>query len=220
MYFLSKKNVLSLLICMLIILFINLFVVFSNQNLSLNYLEIQKFNWESLYSFTKLVVIILSCFLTNNFLLSINDNYKMLFIINIKNHYIYYISKIITVFIVLFCFVFLSFTIYITVSFFSNIKFVITIQCVKGYFIIFLIASVYGMMSMILTKIMDNAFCVMIPIFIYICLEFFEIENTLINTFFPNFALIYLENGFFSCSCHCVILTLFYAISFLIFIRE
>ena len=211
---------LTILICLFIILFINLFVVLSNQNLSLNYYELQKFNWESLFSFTKIIVVILSCFLINSFVLSINDNYKVLFIINIKNHSIYYLSKIITVFIVLFCFVFLSFTIYITVNIICNNKFTITIQCVKGYFLIFLLASVYGMISMIFTKIMDNSICIMIPIFVYICREFFEIENTLVNTFFPNFALNFLDNAFFSCSFHCIILSFFYAISFLIFVKE
>lgn len=219
-YFFSKKNVCTLLICILIMILVDLYVIVSNQKLFLNVIEIQKYTLESLYSFNKIIIVILSCFLFNNFILSINDNYKVLFIINCRNIWVYYLSKIITVLIVLFVFVFFSFTIYIVISVISNINFIITLQCVKGYFFVFLLSIVYGMISLICTKLLDNTFSIMIPILIYICSEFFEFYDSIVNTFFPNFTLIMLENDFFLLSSHCLILSIFYLIAFFIIPNE
>lgn len=219
-YFLSRKNICSLFICIMIMLLIDLYVIISNQTLSLNAIEIQNYSWETLYSFNKIITVILGCFLFNNFILSINDNYKVLFIINSDNVKFYYLSKVITVLIVLFIFVFFSFAIYTIINISCNTRFVMTIQCVKGYLFVFLLSVVYGLISLICTKILDNTYSIMIPIVIYICCEFFEFNDSIVNTFFPNFTLTMLENDFFLSLIHCIIVSFFYLVTFCLIQNE
>ena len=101
-YFFSKKNIILLIVCLLLALIISVVVVVDNNNMSMSIKDSNQYSWNELYSFFKIIVISLSCFLMNSFSISINDNYKVLFIINLKKPRLYYLSKIVTVYLVQF----------------------------------------------------------------------------------------------------------------------
>lgn len=219
-YFLSKRNIISIVGCLLITILTTSSVVMSNMTLNLNLVDQQSYSWESIYSFNKIISVILACFLMNNFIISANDNYKVLFVINMKNHSIYYLSKIFTVLLSIVSFVFLSFITYLLINLLLNKNFILTLEYIKGYVVILLISIVFSLISLVISKIMDNTICVIIPILIYICCEFFEIKGIILNTFFPNYVVDVIKNEFFICVSHCLMLSIFYIILFLCFLRE
>ena len=219
-YFFSKKNIICLSLCLIFTVGMNIFITMSNLNLNISSFEQQNYTWETIYSFSKIINIILSCFLMNNFIISINDNYKVLFIINLKKRNIYYISKIITLLITIFSFVFLSFFIYVLVNLLCNKNYSLKIEYIKGFLSILFISFVFGIISLIITKILDNSICVVIPIVIYICSEFFEIRGKIINTFFPNYSLDVIEKAFMFSATHYFVLSAFYIILFLCIIKD
>ena len=219
-YFISKKNLLSLIACYLIVLFVTVFIVNDNLSLSLSFEEKQMYTWDMLFSFYKLIIITLSCFLMNNFIISSNDNYKVLFIINLKNKNLYYIAKILTIIISLISFVFLSFIFYLIVNVICNKNYILKIEYIKGFVLIALLSFVYGVISMIISKIFDNTICVLIPIILYISSEFFEFNGNIINTFFPNFFLDVIDYSFGLYTIHYLVLTTFYIILFFVILKE
>ena len=219
-YFFSKRNVITLGVCLLINLFVTLFVVLSNQKLSFSITMQQLTTWETMFSFNKMLIVLLGCFLMNTFTISIFDNYKVLFIINLKNHRIYYISKILTVIFVIFCFVFLSFLFYLTINLFSSKNFILKIEYIKGFLMIFVIALSYSFISLLVTKLIDNTICVIIPSMLYMFSEFFEVDSMIFNTFFLSITINNLQNEFVYTIFHSLILLIFYLIIFLCLIKE
>lgn len=219
-YFLSKKNIISILLCLLITVITMTSVILSNMKLALNFTEQLDYSWETIYSFNKIITVILTCFLMNNFIVSVNDNYKVLFLINTKKHMTYYLSKVFTVLISIISFVFLSFLLYLIINLICNKYFVLTLEYVRGYLMILFISIVFGLISLVISRIMDNTICVIIPILVYICCEFFEISGKIINTFFPNYVVDVVNNEFLLCFSHCIILSIFYVILFLWILKE
>ena len=219
-YFFSKKNIILLVVCLLLALIISVVVVVDNNNMSMSIKDSNQYSWNELYSFFKIIVISLSCFLMNSFSISNNDNYKVLFIINLKKPRLYYLSKVLTVYLVQLCIVLMLLIIFLSISIICNNSFIMEIDYIKGFWLLYSLSVVYGSITLLISKIFDNTMCIIVPFLLYFISELFELNSVFVSTFFPNFLMLDVQNAFLISSLHSIFLVVFYTVFYFLMVKK
>lgn len=114
----------------------------------------------------KTLVIFLAIFLYAYTNLSVQEQYSYLILTSNVTRVKYLFSKLLTLMIFLFLFILIEFTIFCVVGIIGYPYFYI-----KKYYVsflsLFLIANYYGYLSLLIVKLLDNIFAIMVPFILY-----------------------------------------------------
>lgn len=184
-YLFSKRNILLLSIFTIIISFVNGFVIFRSKSLTGNPLQIVLITWETVFTFNKLLLVLIGSYLMNNFCLPHNDEYRILFLIDVKRKEIYFIAKILVLLLVLTVLSLLIFLIFILSFLIINLDFKIELTYFKGFLLIYLQLITYGLISSILAILVKSTLSSILSFIIYLIIDLMNYEVSILNTFFP-----------------------------------
>lgn len=184
-YLFSKKNLLILTLFILIIFISNTFIIYNAKMIAGSTIEIIDATWEMVFTFNKLLLILLASYMMNNFCLPLNDEYRVLFLIDLDRKEKYFISKILVLIFVITILTLIIFVLFIISFLILNLDFKIEVSYLKGYILIYFQMLVYGLLSSNFAILTRSTLSSILSFIIYLIVDFFHREISILNTFFP-----------------------------------
>lgn len=158
-YLINPLTIIIFIITILGVLFFSLFSSLSIDN-RMNISMQSSYYYSSMFEIIKLISFVLVIILFGYSFTTVNDSYHAIVISNKINRSIYFISKIILLYIV-FVFIYLiNITITIVIGLLFHI--VLTPLMLKSLFHLFLVLMIYGNYSLILILLLDNIYIIFI----------------------------------------------------------
>lgn len=186
-YLMNKKT--------LIIIFISLFIgslcffsnIYTNKFITSNE-EIEQY-YETSVIMVKLILCFLAIFIFANSMQAYNDFYVYFIIPNNISRRKYIITKTLLMIFIVFLITFLLLLLYLFIGFIANKNFYLQSRFIFSFLILFLIASIYGLYTMILMQIFQNLYFVILSFLVVIFVNNLESDNLIAKTIlfiFPN----------------------------------
>lgn len=184
-------------------------------------------NFEQAYiTFVKIIMIFFSCYLFSSCFSKNNDNYYIILIDNISKSK-YLISKVVTIKIKILEILVIILFIYIVINYVFNQWYIINISIFKSFGIIYLLVNIYGLVSLILIKVINTIYSVMISLGFYLISEIlidYEVSSqmiSIIQLFFPTTYLkdndLFLKYGIFHLM---ILMALYFFIGYLFYLKK
>lgn len=178
-YIFNKRN--SIMICILIIVSVSFQYIiafsFANQDVFLvTQIEFSNDYIHSSVVYTKMLMIFWSMYLFGFCFYTYEDNYRVLVSRKIKKQ-TYLISKIIVLVVVVLLTILFLFFLQFWVGIFFTTWYVVTFEALVAYFRIFLLSSIYGLLSFIFVRLLNSLYSIFIPISFYIFSELLASGN-------------------------------------------
>lgn len=189
-YFFSVSNLIVISLLM-IFLFISYFISLDNINIQLSYEEVLKYYYENSIYFTKLILLIFSCFLFMKL-----HNEKNEYIINIIMSAGYskkdnYKKMIISYLIILLFIIIILFIGFIVIGYLKLNYFNFDILYLRSFCYLYLMIVYYGFITYLLQSLFNNQFIFIGTIVLFVISEFIlgveEDIKFIYLYFFPNF---------------------------------
>lgn len=190
-----------------IIIFFLFFVITIINNIvginSINKISYHECNYNyflNSYFITKILGLFLTIFLFSYSFLTKQDQYSHLIISSSVSRGKYLVSKIISICIILLIFLIVEMFIYVIVGYLGYSNFLLFNDFCLSFLYLFMLMIYYGLITLLMTKILDNIFVVIIPFAIINIGMVMNQENNktvflnLYNIFFPT----YIDDGYTS----------------------
>ena len=219
LYLFSKKNIIILSSFAFIIVISNILIIRNSMNMAGDVNTIVSITWETAFSFDKLLLILMSSYVMSNFCLPSNDEYRVLFLIDLKNKEKYYLSKIYVLILVITLLTTLIFLLFIMSFLLINEDFKIKTTFLKGFILIYLQLLVYGLLSSIFAIILRSALSSILSFIIYLIIDYFNYEVFILNTFFPLILFEKYEIFFGNYSLNMLVISAFYFVVYTLITR-
>ena len=228
-YLFSKINVIitSILIIIIIIFSVSIIEPFKDSSIRwMNRFYITN-NFEQAYlTFVKFIIIFYSCYLFSSCFSKNNDNYYIILINNISKSK-YLISKIFTIEMKLLEILVMILFNYILINYLFNQWYIIEISFFKCFGIIYILSIIYGLLSLILIKIINIIYSSIISLGFYLISEIlidYEISSkiiSIIQLFFPTTYLkdnnLFLKYGIL----HLIsLIVLYFLVAYLLYLKK
>ena len=228
-YLFSKINVIitSILIIIIIIFSVSIIEPFKDSSIRwMNRFYITN-NFEQAYlTFVKFIIIFYSCYLFSSCFSKNNDNYYIILINNISKSK-YLISKIFTIEMKLLEILVMILFNYILINYLFNQWYIIEISIFKSFGIIYILSIIYGLLSLILIKIINIIYSSIISLGFYLISEIlidYEISSkiiSIIQLFFPTTYLkdnnLFLKYGIL----HLIsLIVLYFLVAYLLYLKK
>lgn len=185
------KKITIIFIILSIILMLLFFFSISGINESLSYTEIiENYNYSAIY-YTKVIIVLMSCYLFMNIM-----NNKSLFTINFivssgnkKSKYLY--NYIIINTILLLIFLFITFLLYFIIGIFNKKYFVLSADVLISFIYIFFLSVYYGLLALLFTIVLKNAIGFIFSFLVFILSELINSSGNVLEeglkVIIPNF---------------------------------
>ena len=161
----------------------------------------------------------MSSYVMSNFCLPSNDEYRVLFLIDLKNKEKYYMSKICVLILVITLLTTLIFLLFIMSFLLINEDFKIKTTFLKGFILIYLQLLVYGLLSSIFAIILRSALSSILSFIIYLIIDYFNYEVFILNTFFPLILFEKYEIFFGNYALNMLVISAFYFVAYTLITR-
>ena len=228
-YLFSKINVIitSILIIIIIIFSVSIIEPFKDSSIMLMNRFYITNNFEQAYlTFVKFIIIFYSCYLFSSCFSKNNDNYYIILINNISKSK-YLISKIFTIEMKLLEILVMILFNYILINYLFNQWYIIEISIFKSFGIIYILSIIYGLLSLILIKIINIIYSSIISLGFYLISEIlidYEISSkiiSIIQLFFPTTYLkdnnLFLKYGIL----HLIsLIVLYFLVAYLLYLKK
>lgn len=199
-YLLNKTTYILLLLLSLFLITYFLMTSHAFYSYSDRWMNNYEYNLEYLYNgigILKLIMPIIAIYICGNSFLEVNDNYGLLLIKDYKTKSIYYLSKILSINLLIFLICSIYYIFYIIIGYFFVISF--NISCIiKSLIYVYYICLCYGLFSTIMSKITSKSLAYIFIIIFYIINEGITSYNDngylILSSFFPT--LVQVGQGF------------------------
>lgn len=218
-YLFSKRNILILCLFTFVISLVNIIIITKSQTIAESSIVIIQNTWETVFTFNKLLLILLSTFLMNNFCLPMNDEYRVLFMVDLERKEIYFLTKILVLILVITSVCFVVFLIFILFFLILNIDFKLDFSIIKGLLLIYFQLLVYGLLSSNFAIIINSTLSSILSFIIYLIMDLFNQENSILNTFFPLIVFDKYEIFFENYLLNLLVISIFYIIIYILILR-
>lgn len=182
-YLFSKKNIIAILICIVIAVGINLYSWLDNASLALPSEQIIEFSWQSIFTFDKMIMHIVTIFIMGNFCLPENDQYYCLFIFKKISRDKFFIMKMVVLMVIIVFLTIILFGAFIISGYTLNHYFVMNISYFKAYLYCLIASLSYGFFTIILVKLFPTVMSIIIAIIIFLASDLFDGNGTAISLF-------------------------------------
>ncbi len=227
-YLFNKVNIVIILSFLFITLSLCLIVANPLENSYTSWFnrEARQINYEYAFMFfIKIMMVFVSCFLFIMFYNKSNDNYYLLFASYFKKDY-FYITKLITICSFIFLLLISLFLIYISVGTFFTNWFFIKSNLIKSFICIYYSSLVYGVFSLVLSRIWDSLYVLIIPIsFFFLCeltqdIVMLKNINQYIQLFFPTVIISSTIDLFYNIYQVLIIMCLYSMIGYVCYVKK
>ena len=184
-YLFSKRNVVVFVASFLLIQLFCVVILFENRELSINEIDRIDIIWQSIFTFEKIIIGLLSIFLIGNFCLPESNDYSIIFIISEYKKTEFYIMKILTISFFLLAYTLLSLLFFFILFLLVDSYFMVEQKYIYSFILIYIVSTIYGFLTIIFINILPTFFTIFLSFILFLSSDLF-VENKWLSTFFPS----------------------------------